>query len=127
MFRFNVQLLKGGNALGLGKKIRWALGYTDGRNHATFEVEKNKFRRINVSNGKSSKGGEYRWDGALDAFGVQIEVTGNQIVHKVQIGGQWTIVDRVTDAANLSSGKFIFLVNGNEEIGISDFHFTPGR
>jgi len=124
-FNFKVQLLKGGNAFGAGKKIRWALGYTDGKNFTQFEVEKNKFRRIVIVNSKTSKGSEYKWDGQLDAFPVQIEVNGNQIVHKIQIGGQWTIVDRYTEASNLGNGKFIFLVNNNEEIGISEFHFAP--
>jgi len=124
-FNFKVQLLKGGGAFNTAKKIRWALGYSDGQNHTQFEVEKNRFRRVVISNGKGSKGSEYKWDGQLDAFPVQIEVTGNQIVHKIQIGGQWTIVDRFTDAANLSNGKFVFMVNPNEEIGISDFRFAP--
>jgi hypothetical protein len=122
-FRFKVQLLKGGNSFGIGKKIRWALGYTDGRNHTLFELEKSKFARKSVVNGKAGKGNETKLAGAADVFDVSIDVTPGRIVTRVQ----GVIVDQCTDAENLTTGKFIFILNGNEEIGISGFSFTPGR
>jgi hypothetical protein len=118
-----VQLLKGGNAFGVGKKIRWALGYTDGRNQVQFELEKNKVRRISVVNGKQTKGNETKLSGGSESFDVVIEVTPTKIVHRVQ----GVIVDQFTEGENLDKGKFIFLVNPNEEIGVSGFSFTPGK
>lgn len=126
-FSFKVQLVKGGNVFGAGKKIRWALGYTDGRNQANFELEKNKIRRNTILNGKSSKGAEFKWDAAMDTFPVQIEVTPNSVIHRIQIAGQWTVVDRLTEAEGISNGKFVFLLNNNEEIAITEFKFTPSR
>jgi len=122
-FHFKVQLIKGGNALGLGKKIRWALGFTDGKDHTQFELEKNKFRRMAVVNGKATKGNETKLGGTSDVYDVVIEVTPTKVVHRVQ----GVIVDQFTEGENLSKGKFIFLVNNNEEIGISGFSFTPGH
>ncbi|HEY3743426.1 MAG TPA: PEGA domain-containing protein, partial [Bryobacteraceae bacterium] len=122
-FRFKVQLLKGGNALGMGKKIRWAIGYTDGKDHTLFELEKNKFRRSAVAGGKAAKGNETKLAGGSDSFDVVIEITPNRIVHRIQ----GVIVDTDSDAPNLSTGKFVFLLNPNEEIEVSGFSFTPGH
>jgi len=62
-FHFRATALKGGGAFGGGKKIRWAVGYTDGKNHTVFEVEKSKFRRNGVANGKSGERRRYKLGG----------------------------------------------------------------
>jgi len=122
-FRFHATPLKGGGAFGGGKKIRWAVGYTDGKNHTVFELEKSKFRRNGVANGKSAKAGEYKLPSAAESFDIEIVVAPNRVATRVNS----VLVDQIADAPNLANGKFIFLVNSNEEIGISGFSFTPAK
>jgi len=123
-FHFKIQLLKGGNAFGGGKKVRWVLGYTDGRNHTLLELEKSKFRRTPIVNGKPTKNNaDFKLQNNSDIFDVEITVTPTKIIHRV--GG--LLVDQDSDAPNLTNGKFMFIVNSNEQIGISGFTFTPAR
>jgi hypothetical protein len=122
-FRFHAQILKGGNAFGVGKKVRWALGYADGKNHTVFELEKSKFRRIGFTNGKGNKDAEYKLPSSSESFDVEITIIGNKVATRVQ----GVLVDQFTDGPNLSTGKFVFIMNGNEEIGVSGFTFTPAR
>lgn len=118
-FHFKVQLLKGGI---MSKKIRWALGFTDGRNHTQFELEKNKFRRIMFVNGKQNKTNPVDAP-TSEAFDVVLEVGSGKITTRIN----GVILDQVLDAPNLATGKFIFLLGDKDEIGISSFSFTPSK
>ena len=119
-FHFKIQLLKGGGVL--TKKIKWALGYTDGKNHTLFELEKNKFRHIVVVNGKQNKSSATD-SPTSDVFDVMIEVMPGKVTTRIN----GVIVDQVPDAPNLTTGKLIFLIGDKDELGISGFTFTPAR
>jgi hypothetical protein len=59
-------------------------------------------------------------------FTVQVEVKPQQIVHTILIDGKWVSMNSWTDNdRNFTDGKFGFLVQGSDEISISDFKFTP--
>ena len=118
-FRFKVQLIKGGV---LNKRIRWAVGYVDGKNHTAFELEKNKFRHIAVSNGKQNRGPASDAPPS-DVYDVAIEVAPGRITTRVN----GVVVDQVIDPPNLTSGKFIFLLGDKDELGISGFSFSPSK
>ena len=61
------------------------------------------------------------------AFTIQIEVTPEHVVHKIKdTGDQWMMLDSFAEPGrNFTEGKFGFLIQGNDEIGISDFSFVP--
>jgi PEGA domain len=122
-FSFKVQIIKKGGMFGKGK-IRWAFAY-GGTDTVTYELEKNKFRRIENVNGKSSKRPDYKIDASMDTFPVQIQVSPAGISHRIQIGGQWTLVDNYPEGGSFASGKFAFLVGSSDVISISEFHFAP--
>jgi hypothetical protein len=59
-------------------------------------------------------------------FTVQVDVTPQHVVHTILIDGKWFSMDSWTDAdRNFTDGKFGFLVQGDDEIAISDFKFMP--
>ena len=58
---------------------------------------------------------------------MQIEITPEHIVHKIKNAeGGWLTLDSFAEPGrNFTAGKFGFLIQGSDEIGISDFSFTP--
>ena len=54
-------------------------------------------------------------------------MTPDRVVQKVRVGDEWKVLDTFTEPGrDFTQGKFGFLVQGNDEIGISDFKFLPG-
>lgn len=110
-----------------GKRVRWMVGAKDSKNYAYFEMEKNKLTRRDVQNGNNKKLDESKFN-QQDEFQVQVDVRNGSVVHKVSIGGNWTVVDNWVDASrNFGDGRFAFVVEGRDEIAISDFKFVPSR
>jgi pimeloyl-ACP methyl ester carboxylesterase len=126
VFQFTVRLVKGGNLFRSGR-IRWCLNYRDSKNYALFELSNQTFWVKDVSNGKSTDRAKTQLNLEKDKmFTVQVEVTPQRIVHTILMGGKWVPVNSWTDSGrNFSDGKFGFLVQGSDEIAISDFKFTP--
>lgn len=126
VFQFTVQLVKGGNWFH-GGRIRWCLNYRDNRNYALFELDNKNFWAKDVSHGKSTDRARNQLDlGKVKRFTVQVEVTPQQIVHTILIGQKWSpMYSWTSDGRNFTDGKFGFLVQGDDEIAISDFKFMP--
>jgi pimeloyl-ACP methyl ester carboxylesterase len=126
VFQFTVQLVKGGNLFHSGR-IRWCLNYHDSKNYALFELNNQNFWAKDVSNGKSTDHAKTQLNlNTVKMFTVQVEVKPQQIVHTILIDGKWVSMNSWTDNdRNFTDGKFGFLVQGSDEISISDFKFTP--
>ncbi|HXP83483.1 MAG TPA: PEGA domain-containing protein [Bryobacteraceae bacterium] len=126
VFQFTVQLVKGGSVF-RGGRIRWALNYTDSKNYALFELENKNFWAKEVVKGKTSDRAKTQLNlDKVKMFTVQVEVTPQRVVHTILIDNKWFSMDSWTDAErNFTDGKFGFLVQGDDEIAISDFKFTP--
>jgi hypothetical protein len=126
VFQFTVQLLKGGN-LFRGGRVRWALNYVDNKNYALFELDNKNFWAKEVSKGKSTDRAKTQLNlDKVKMFTVQVEVTPQHVVHTILIDGKWFSMDSWTDNdRNFTDGKFGFLVQGDDEIAISDFKFMP--
>ncbi|HEY4363930.1 MAG TPA: PEGA domain-containing protein [Bryobacteraceae bacterium] len=126
-FTFTVQMLKGGN-LFRGGRIKWAVNRTDDKNYARYEMDDKNFWANVVSQGKKLERTHIPLKD-LDkqkSFTVQIDVMPDHIVHKLFTGGEWTTLDSWAETGrNFSQGKFGFIVEGNDEIGISEFKFQP--
>jgi hypothetical protein len=102
------------------------LHYKDASNYAFFELEKNKFTRREVVNGKDRKLSDADRLQQSDTFQVQVEIRNGALIHKVNIGGNWTVVDNWVDPSrNFGEGRFGFRIDGRDEIAISDFKFVP--
>jgi hypothetical protein len=126
VFQFTVQLVKGGN-LFHGGRIRWCLNYRDSKDYALFELTNQSFWVKDVSGGKSTDRAKTQLNlDKVKMFTVQVEVTPQRIVHTILIDGKWFPMNSWTDNdRNFTDGKFGFLVQGADEIAVSDFKFTP--
>ncbi len=122
-FTFTIQMVKH-SGIGFGR-LKWVLDYVDGKNYALFELDKKKFYPHDIVNGRTIDRESNRHDqDKLKAFTIQIDVTADRIVHRMR--DQSIVLDSWTDPGhNFPAGKFGFLVQGSDEIGISDFKFTP--
>ena len=126
-FNFTIQLRKGGN-LFRGGRVRWFVDYSNTGNYALFEMDDKNFWVKDVMNGKTTERSKTEHKAGEKTWTVQLEVQPDRLVHKMQINGQWYNLDNWEQSGrDFSDGKFGFLVQGDNEIAVSDFRFTPGR
>jgi PEGA domain len=126
-FTFTVQLVKGGGFLRSGH-IRWALNYKDAKNYAFYEMDNKNFWAKVMTNGKTFERTHTQLKDLekQKSFTIQIDVSPEHVVHKMFSGGDWINLDSWAETGrNFSEGKFGFLVQGSEEISLSDFKFQP--
>ncbi len=129
VFTFAVYLVKGGN-LFRGGRVRWVTDYIDSKNYVLSELDDNNLTVRDVVNGKSSEHGKVKHnvDSKDKAWAIQIEISPDRLIQRIQKDQQWITIDSWTDPAHkFADGKFGFDVQGNDEIGVSDFKFTPAR
>ena len=126
VYTFTVELLKGGN-LFKGGRVRWCVQYLDSKNYLLYELDRKNFWAEVVEKGKKFERQKVEHD--LDnqkAFTIQIEITKDHAIHRIRSGDQWIALDSFSEPGrDFSKGKFGFLIQGNDEIGISDFTFQP--
>jgi hypothetical protein len=126
VFTFTVQLLKGGGAFRAGQ-IRWCLQYLDAKNYLLYELDRKNFWAGVVEKGKRLERVKAPHNlGNQKAFAIQIEVTPDRLVQKARVGDEWKVLDTFAEPGrDFTQGKFGFLIQGNDEIAISDFKFLP--
>jgi hypothetical protein len=108
--------------------VRWFVNMIDAKNYALFELDDKNFWGKVVDNGKTldrsraqHKQGEKQWT-------IQVEIAPERVVHRMLVGGQWVNLDVWAEQGrNFNDGRFGFLVLGNDEMGVSDFKFTPAK
>ncbi len=126
-FTFTVRLLRGGS-LFRGGRIRWVAQYADAKNYDLFEMDRRYLYSKVVINGKVFDRGKYE-HGLSDremSYTLQVESSPEKLVHSIKTGDQWLVLDTWQEPGrNFTEGKFAFLVQGNDEIGLADFKFTP--
>jgi hypothetical protein len=128
LFSFTVHLVRGGNIF-RGGRVRWAVNYTDSKNYALFELDEKNFWVKDVVKGKTTDRTKVEHNQNQKSWAIQVDVAPGHIEHKIQINGQWVNLDSwMTEAGrDFTQGKFGFLVQGNDEVGVSDFKFMPAR
>ena len=126
VFTFTVQLLKGGGVFRAGQ-IRWCLQYIDSANYLLYEIDRKNFWAGVVEKGKRFQRVNAPHNlGSQKEFTIQIEVSPDRLAQKVRVGGEWKVLDTfVEPGRDFTQGKFGFLIEGNDEIAISDFKFQP--
>ncbi len=126
-FTFTVRLLRGGS-LFRGGRIRWAVQYADGKNYDLFELDRKALASKVIEGGKTYDRGKFE-HGLNDkemSYTVQVDVSPGQLVHRIQNGENWLVLDTWKEPGRkFNEGKFAFLVQGGDEIGLSDFKFVP--
>jgi hypothetical protein len=60
------------------------------------------------------------------AWAIELEISANHLIQRIQKNQQWVTLDDWNNPEHkFADGKFGFLVQGNDEIGVSDFKFVP--
>ena len=126
-YTFAVRLLRGGS-LFRGGRIRWAVQYMDGKNYDLFELDRKALSSKVIIGGKTYERGKYE-HGLSDkemSYTVQVDVSPDKLQHRLQDGANWLVLDTWSEPGrNFTEGKFAFVIQGSDEIGISDFKFVP--
>jgi hypothetical protein len=129
VFTFAVYLVKGGS-LFRGGRVRWVTDYVDARNYVSSELDDTNLTIRDVVNGKSIEHAKMKHgvDSKDKAWAIQIEISPDSLIQRIQKDQQWITLDTWTKPEHkFADGKFGFWVQGNDEIGVSDFKFTPAR
>ncbi len=127
VFTFTVELLRGGN-LFRGGRIRWVFQYVDSKNYTLFELDRKTLSAKVIVDGKTLERGKYEHSLSEKerTYTIQIDSRREHLVTKVMTAGQWKTVDSWDEQdRDFTAGKFGFLVQGNDEIGLTDFKFAP--
>ena len=108
-----------------GRRLQWILRYTDQANYLLFQADKKTFYRRQVVNGKNTELAKkplgLEQSANLEVT-LQIEVTPASIVHRVRKGNEWVELDAWQDpGGNFANGKFGLLINGRDQVALSDF------
>ncbi len=114
-----------------GGRLRWVVGHAGDKNHALFEMDDRQFYRKQVTNGRTKELAKKPHGIPRQRFltcTVQVKVSPESVVHRINVDGTWRDLDEWTDAeAAFTAGPFGFLVRGRDEIGLSNFSVTPAR
>ena len=122
-----MELVKGGGVFRAGA-IRWCLQYLDPKNYLLFEIDRKNFRAWVVKDGQRLERVPKTPHnlGNQKTFTIQIDVTADRLLQKVRGGEDWKGLDSFSEPGrDFTQGKFGFLIQGNDEIAISDFKFQP--
>jgi hypothetical protein len=128
VFTFTAELLKGGGVFH-GGQIRWVVQYVDSKNYLLYEMDRKTFWAGVIEKGKRYERVKLQSNlGDQKAFTIQIDVTPEHAVQKVRVGDEWKTLDSfIEPGRDFTKGKFGFLLQGNDELAISDFKFLPKR
>ena len=127
VYTFAVYLIRGGNVF-RGGRVRWVSDYQDAKNYVMSELDENNLTIRDVVNGKTSDHAKVKHnvESKEKAWAIQIEISDDHLIQRIQKNQQWiTLDDWAKPDHKFADGKFGFLVQGNDEIGISDFKFVP--
>jgi hypothetical protein len=126
-FTFTVRLLRGGS-LFRGGRIRWTVQYMDAKNYNLFELDRRFLSSKVIEGGKIYDRGKFE-HGLNDkdmSYTVQVDVSPGQLVHRVRNGDNWLVLDTWKEPGRkFNEGKFAFLTQGSDQIGLSNFEFVP--
>jgi eukaryotic-like serine/threonine-protein kinase len=127
-YTFTVMLAQGGGLL-RGKSLQWVINYADDRNYLMFRLDRDNFRRIqNISGRRNEVVRKPHGLDLKDAIGatVQMEVAPMSLSVRVRKGDQWTTLDSLSAPdRDFTTGKFGIVVEGKDEVRLSNFGFRP--
>jgi hypothetical protein len=106
-----------------GRLLQWVLNYTDPKNYVLCQMDNDNFYRAVIRNGEKTNEVKVREKNDKKSFRtLHVQVSPTEIVHMIEHGDGWSIVDRWTQpGTNLSLGKFGFYIPGDDQIALSSF------
>lgn len=127
IYTFTVELVHGGGVFH-GGRIRWCVQYADAKNYLLYELDHKTFWAEVVEKGKKLERAKTQHGLETEkAFTIKVEITPEHCVHSIKNEeGQWVVLDSFAEPGrNFTAGPFGFLIQGSDEIGISNFSFQP--
>jgi PEGA domain len=127
VYTFTVGLVKGGGVF-RGGRIRWFADYADPKNYLEYELDQHTFWAEVIEKGKKLERAKMQHGMENQKqFTLQVEITPEHIVHRIKNAeGTWVVLDSFAEPGrNFAGGPFGFLIQGSDEIGISNFSFQP--
>jgi hypothetical protein len=127
IFTFSIYMLRGGGLLRPGR-VRWMMNYVDAQNYTLYELDPENFWAKVVEGGKTleRKKVAHKQDKSMRVWNIQIDASATRLVHKIQGDAGWVELDTWQEPGrDFTKGKFGILVSGNDEVGLSNFRFTP--
>ncbi len=105
---------------------RWILRWRNGSDFLLFEVDNKGFHRKLVHGGTAQELAVVRRKSMDKMMTLRIDVSPTAITHSLFANGSWTVLDDWHDASGeFTAGQFGFWPAGGDEIGLSNFKFTP--
>jgi len=105
-----------------GKRLEWIAGYRDAKNYYLFQMDDMNFNRTEVVDGKHSKTAKVPHQAHRDAYNTfTIDITPRGISHSISHDQQSLLLETWEPAAGFPAGKFGFLIEGKDEIGLTEF------
>jgi len=126
VFTFTIHLLKGGN-LFRGARVRWVAQYVNARNYVLYEMDNESLWAKVVEDGKTFERRRVATmtNKDLKNWTMQVELSPREAVVRIQRGGEWVVLDSWSEPGrDFTKGKFGILVNGDDEVGLSEFKFV---
>jgi hypothetical protein len=120
-FTFTSAILRGG-------RLQWVVNFKDARNHILLQMDDDDYWRKIVAEGRTRE--LFKTKHGLDRkqgyFTLSIDLAANTLTHKLYKNGAWTVLDSWTaNDIDFTAGKFGFYIPGNDEVGLSNFTYTP--
>jgi hypothetical protein len=128
-FTFTILLAAGGGVF-RGKRLEWVVDFRDQKNHLLFQLDKESFRRTQFVAGGKKETRKPHGLAIKDQLmaTVQIEVTATTVTHRVRKGAEWVALDTLSvPGQNFTVGQFGLIIQGRDEVRLSDFSFRPGK
>ena len=115
---FTADLLK-------GKRLQWVAGRVDPNNYLLFQMDKKFFYRAQVVSGKETQLEKKPYTTQKHgSYTIEVDINPGAIINKLYDGSQWTVLDTWEEPGRpFSTGKFGFLLPGNDSVAISNFSF----
>ena len=108
-----------------GHRLEWVLNCQDDKNYLLFQMDDDDLSRSIVRGGQSTEAAKIPFKSDKKVFRTfLIRVSPGEIVTQIREGQDWKTLDRASiPGVDLSSGKFGFLIPGNDEVALSNFSY----
>jgi hypothetical protein len=104
-------------------KVQFYVDYSDEKNYVLYQLEDKKINRITVQNGKKKSITLANKMENMEFYGLTVDVKGDAV--SLRGKGVGTIDSFSLPGSDVTDGKFGILIQGNDEVAVGDFRFSP--
>ncbi|HEX6505280.1 MAG TPA: protein kinase [Terriglobales bacterium] len=110
-----------------GHRLQWVLNYKDDKNYELYQMDDDFLYRGEMQNGQVSTTMKIPYKSDNKKFRTfQIHVSTHQITTDIQQNNNWKTLDIYQTDAEVSAGRFGFLIPGKDEVALSNFSHYGG-